>query len=63
MLRLSLLLLCMTAAPAGAYVGPGVGLALLGPFFTLIALVAVALGTLLFFPLRRLWKRRKRRGK
>lgn len=60
-LRTRLPLSALASAPLGllpatahAYVGPGVGLALLGPFFTLLCLVAIALLTLLFFPLRRL---------
>ena len=39
------------------YVGPGIGLALLGPFFTLLLVVGIALATIFAAPLRRLVRR------
>ena len=39
------------------YVGPGIGLALLGPFFTLLLLVGIAAATLFAAPLRRAFRR------
>jgi hypothetical protein len=47
----------MAAEMALLYVGPGIGLALLGPFFTLALLVGIALLTLFAAPLRRAGKR------
>lgn len=39
------------------YIGPGGGIALLGPLFGVLAAVAGALGMIAFWPLRALWKR------
>jgi hypothetical protein len=47
------------AVPALAYVGPGAGLTLLGALWGLILAVAVSLGFVLLWPLRRLMRRNK----
>ncbi len=47
------------AGPAQAYVGPGAGVSLLGAAFGLIFAVALALGVIVLWPLRRLFKHRK----
>ena len=65
--RLSVILLAILAAPVGflilsgpawAYVGPGAGISLLSSVVGLFAAVGVALGLVLLWPLRALWRRR-----
>lgn len=65
--RLLAILLAILAAPAGslvlsgpawAYVGPGAGISLLSSVVGLIVAVGVALGLVLVWPLRALWRRR-----
>lgn len=48
----------LVSAPAMAYVGPGAGLSLLSALWGLIAAVGIALGFVLFWPIRR-WRRRR----
>jgi cytosine/uracil/thiamine/allantoin permease len=43
--------------PAAAYVGPGAGLSLVGAFWGLLVAVGAALGFVIFWPLRRLFRR------
>jgi predicted AlkP superfamily phosphohydrolase/phosphomutase len=57
MLALSLLLLLASAHPAGAYVGPGAGFALLSSFLVLFTTTLAAVASLLFWPFRMLWRR------
>lgn len=54
-----LILLTLTAAPAQAYIGPGLGLGAIGAFFG--ALLAAALAFLGFFwyPIKRLRRKRQ----
>jgi hypothetical protein len=47
------------AGPAAAYVGPGAGLSLVGAFWGLLVAVAAALGFVIFWPLRRLFRRNR----
>lgn len=47
------------AAPAAAYVGPGAGLSLVGAFWGLAVAVLAALGFIILWPLRRLFRRRR----
>lgn len=42
-----------------AYIGPGGGIALLGPLFGVLAAVVGAIGMIAIWPLRALWKRLK----
>jgi membrane protein implicated in regulation of membrane protease activity len=49
------------APAAGAYVGPGAGLGLLGALWALIAALGAALIFVLLWPLRRLRQRRRDR--
>lgn len=46
------------AGPAAAYIGPGAGLSLLGALWGVLAAIVAALLFLLFWPLRRLLRRR-----
>ncbi len=65
--RPSVILLATLAAPVGslilsgpawAYVGPGAGISLLSSVVGLFVAVGVALGLVLLWPLRALWRRR-----
>jgi flagellar biogenesis protein FliO len=60
MLRITaLLLLALIASPAAAYVGPGAGISVLGSLLGILATILVAIGAILFWPIRKLMKRRK----
>jgi membrane protein implicated in regulation of membrane protease activity len=43
--------------PAAAYIGPGAGLSLLGAFWGLLVAVLAALGFVIMWPIRRLFRR------
>ncbi len=60
-LGLSILLALGLSAPALAYVGPGAGLGAIGAALGLIAAVVMALGAILFWPIRRLMRRRRKK--
>jgi hypothetical protein len=61
MVALAVVLTCVVglAGPAAAYVGPGAGLSLVGAFWGLLVAVAAALGFVIFWPLRRLFRRNR----
>lgn len=60
MLRITaLFLLALIASPAAAYVGPGAGISVLGSLLGILATIFVAIGAILFWPIRKLIKRRK----
>ena len=60
MLRIiALLLLALIATPATAYIGPGAGISVLGSLLGILATIFVAFGAILFWPIRKLLKRRK----
>jgi membrane protein implicated in regulation of membrane protease activity len=46
-------------SPAIAYIGPGAGILLLGPMFTMLAAVGVAILMLLLWPLMAIRRKRK----
>jgi hypothetical protein len=54
--------LCFVAAatPVSAYIGPGAGITMLGALWGVIVAVALALGAVLFWPIRVMLRRRKR---
>ena len=54
---LAALLVVSAILPAAAYVGPGAGLSLLGAFWGLLLAVVAALGFVILWPLRRLFRR------
>lgn len=56
-----LLALGLTAlsTPALAYIGPGAGITMLGALWGVIVAVLLALGAVLFWPIRALLRRRK----
>ena len=45
--------------PAAAYIGPGAGLSLLGAFWGLLVAVMAALGFVILWPIRRLFRRNR----
>jgi membrane protein implicated in regulation of membrane protease activity len=47
------------ALPAAAYIGPGAGLSLLGAFWGLLLAVVAALGFVILWPLRRMFRRQR----
>ena len=67
MLRKPLLLLASGLAlasaastPALAYIGPGAGITMLGALWGVVVALALALGAVVFWPVRVLLRRRKR---
>lgn len=52
-------LLALAAGPAHAYIGPGAGISVLGSLLGILATIVVAIGAILFWPVRKLLKRRK----
>ncbi len=58
---LSILLALGLSAPALAYVGPGAGLGAIGAALGLVAAVVMAVGAILFWPIRRLIRRRRKK--
>lgn len=55
----AVLLATAFATPAAAYVGPGAGLSLLGALWGLVLAVFAAVGFIVFWPLRRVFRRKK----
>lgn len=47
------------STPALAYIGPGAGITMLGALWGVIVAVVLALGAVLFWPIRALLRRRK----
>jgi len=60
-LALALPMLAM-AGQAWAYIGPGAGISVVGSLLGILATFFVAIGAILFWPVRKLLKRRKARG-
>lgn len=58
-LLLLALMLLAPAHPALAYIGPGAGISVVGSLLGILATFLVAIGAILFWPLRKLMKRRK----
>ncbi len=54
-----LLLLTISASPAAAYIGPGAGISVLGSLLGILATIFVAIGVILFWPIKKLMTRRK----
>jgi hypothetical protein len=65
MSRLAAISLCVvvlvatSAGPAFAYIGPGAGITMLGALWGVIVAVALAIGAVLFWPIRALLRHRK----
>lgn len=63
MLRiLVLFLVAFFANPAFAYVGPGAGISVLGSLLGILATILVAIGAIIFWPVRKFMKRKKARA-
>ena len=45
--------------PAAAYIGPGAGITMLGALWGVVLAVAMALGAILFWPIRALLRKRR----
>lgn len=53
------LVLVLISRPALAYIGPGAGLGAIGAALGLLAAIVMAVGVVLFWPIRRLMRRLK----
>lgn len=60
LLRTALLATLFVAPMAQAYVGPGAGISLVGSLVGLVGVIFLAIGSILFWPIRRLMKKRKK---
>lgn len=60
---ITILLLSLAASPLYAYVGPGAGISVLGSLLGILATILVAMGAIIFWPVRKLMKRRKAAAK
>ncbi|HZP67569.1 MAG TPA: hypothetical protein VFB32_14800 [Rudaea sp.] len=54
---LILLFLLLASASAGAYIGPGAGLSVLGSLWAVLVGIVLALFAILSWPIRVLWRR------
>ena len=52
-------MLALGASPVAAYIGPGAGISVLGSILGILATIFVAIGAILFWPLKKLMRRRK----
>ena len=58
---LLMFLLLTLSVPANAYIGPGAGISVVGSLLGILATIFVAMGAILFWPVRKYLKRRKLR--
>ena len=56
---LFLLLILSFSSSAAAYIGPGAGISVLGSLLAVLGTIVLAIGAILFWPIRKLLKRRK----
>ena len=56
-----MVLLMVTGSPVLAYIGPGAGISVLGSLLGILTTIVVAIGAIIFWPLRKYMKRRKAR--
>ena len=54
-------LLLVSVSPALAYIGPGAGISVVGSLLSILATIIVAIGAIIFWPLRKYMKRRRAR--
>jgi len=55
-------LLILLATTAHAYIGPGAGIPVLGSLIGIIVTIVVAIGAILFWPIRKMLKRGKNKS-
>ena len=55
------LVLLTPVRTALAYVGPGAGMSVVGSLLSILATIVIAIGAIVFWPLRKFMKRRKAR--
>jgi hypothetical protein len=55
--------LCFWSVPAQAYIGPGVGLSMIGALWAVVATIVLAIVGILLWPVRAMIKRRKSSAK
>lgn len=55
-----LLALALPAAPAAAYIGPGAGITMLGALWGVLVALLLAVGAVLYWPIKALLRRRRR---
>ena len=58
--RLLIGLSLLFSIPAQAYIGPGAGISVLGGLLGIITTVLVAMGAILFWPVRKMLKKKKK---
>jgi hypothetical protein len=56
---ITIVLLSLATSPLHAYIGPGAGISVLGSLLGILATILVAIGAIIFWPVRKLMKRRK----
>ena len=67
MLKIAVLLLralvisMLLVSPSVAYIGPGAGISVLGSLLGVLATIFVAIGAIVFWPIRKFLKRKKAR--
>jgi len=60
MLKTLAILLLLAISPAAvAYIGPGAGISVLGSLLGILGTIVVAIGAILFWPVRKFLKRKK----
>ena len=56
---LGIFLLLLLPVPVLAYIGPGAGISVLGSLLGILGTIVIAIGAILFWPIRKMMKRRK----
>lgn len=60
MLKTLAILLLLAVSPAAlAYIGPGAGISVLGSLLGILGTIVVAIGAIIFWPVRKFLKRKK----
>jgi hypothetical protein len=52
-------LLAALSGPLHAYVGPGAGISVLGSLLGILATIVIAIGAILFWPIRKMMRKKK----
>ena len=55
------IILLLMLTPVQAYIGPGAGIPVLGSLIGLLVTVIVVIGAILFWPIRKIMKKRKQK--